>query len=50
MKRKHLSLKKRMQKERMKTQFFRKKGETFFFNEKFLACEMEREKHFLVFS
>ena len=41
---------KRMQKERMKTQFLPKRGETFFFNEKFLASEMDREKHFLVFS
>ena len=48
-KRKHLS-KKRMQKERMKTQFFRKEERPFLFNEKFLACEMDREKHFLVFS
>ena len=33
----------------MKTQFFPKE-ETFFFNEKFLGCEIDREKHFLVFS
>ena len=39
-----------MQKERMKTQFVRKEERPFFFNEKFPACEMDREKHFLVFS
>ena len=33
----------------MKTQFFQKEERPFLFNEKFLACEMDREKHFLVF-
>ena len=33
----------------MKTQFFRQEESFFFFNEKFLACEMDGEKHFLVF-
>ena len=30
----------------MKTQFFPKEDRPFLFNEKFLGCEIDREKHF----
>ena len=43
-------LKKTSAKRKDENTIFPKRGETFFFNEKFLACEMDREKHFLVFS